>query len=50
MNTLNRSRLLDQTLKELRKLKEQGPPTSYRAALQLQPLACLRSCLSTRPL
>ncbi|MFN3769427.1 MAG: hypothetical protein ACK4TD_13740 [Ectopseudomonas guguanensis] len=35
MNALNRSRLLDQTLAELRRLKEQGPTTSYRAALQV---------------
>ncbi|TEP46264.1 hypothetical protein [Pseudomonas aeruginosa] len=35
MNALSRSRLLDQTLEELRKLKEQGPTSSYRAALQV---------------
>lgn len=35
MNTLSRSRLLYKTLEELRKLKDQGPTTSYRAALQV---------------
>ncbi|MGF0335792.1 hypothetical protein [Ectopseudomonas toyotomiensis] len=35
MNALSRSRLMDQTLRELRKLKEQGPRTSYWAALQV---------------
>jgi len=35
MKALSRSRLMDQTLQELRKLKEQGPTTSYRAALQV---------------
>ncbi len=35
MNALSRSRLMDQTLQELRRLKEQGPTSSYRAALQV---------------
>jgi len=35
MNTLSRTRLMDQTLQELRRLKENVPAASYHAALQI---------------